>query len=299
MNISSKLENFHTYFRSQAKNKHEAISPTAWLVAYRRAFSDIPYAKAISKGIEKYRLNLKMPELPDEYKFLATIPLFEARHKLVHGIAKSLKCDQILDIAAGLSPHGLELTKAKTINYVEFDLPEMIAEKKKIVGWILKKNKAKRENLHFVSGNGLIYADLEKALKYFNKHKPITVITEGLLRYFDEEEKKQISKNIYKILTQYGGYWVTPDIIYKRKLNKEAQENSRRVAEMTGVDIENNKFESVAQAKSFFKSLGYIIKTFKFVDVLSQLVSHKKISLTLKEAKRVIKHRVVFVMKIK
>jgi|GEM_PF-2974779 len=52
------ISEFNNFFLSRAKDRFDAIGPTAWTVAYRRTFSNIPYARALYQEIEKYRVNL-------------------------------------------------------------------------------------------------------------------------------------------------------------------------------------------------------------------------------------------------
>jgi len=149
------------------------------------------------------------------------------------------------------------------------------------------------------AGNVLNFNDLKSATKTFNKNKPITIITEGLLRYLDSREKTIVAENIKKLLKIYGGVWLTPDIIYKRNLRPDFVANNKRVAKLTGINIEKNKFKSLTEARIFFKNLGFTIKSYNFMTMLSQLKSPKKINVTQKEVINTINKRVVFVMTLK
>jgi len=293
------VDEFNKYLSKDKKGTYDAISPTAWTVAYRRTFSDIPYSKEIYDELEKNRIKNDAPDLPDEYKFLDMAPLFEARHKLINKLVLAQNYFQILDIASGLTPRGLEMTRNKDVKYVEVDLPEIIKQKRSIVQAILKKdNIPSRINLHLEIGNALSIKDLKKATKHFEKDKPIIIITEGLLRYFDFKEKTIVAKNVNALLKTFGGGWITPDIIYKRNLSPAFVANNERVSKLTGINIEVNKFSSVEAARTFFKNLGFKIQSHGFLEVLSDLVSPEKLKMSQNDVKEIIGPRIVFIMKL-
>lgn len=52
-------------------------------------------------------------------------------------------------------------------------------------------------------------AQLEAAISHMSG--PITITCEGLLGYMPAYEQKEVAENIYKILSDRGGVWITPD----------------------------------------------------------------------------------------
>ncbi|MFA6424459.1 MAG: class I SAM-dependent methyltransferase [Candidatus Magasanikbacteria bacterium] len=292
---------FNKYIsKGKSKGSYEMISPTAWTVAYRRTFSDIPYSKEIYQELEKNLIKNNAPDLPDEYKFLAMAPLFEARHKLINKLVVAEENFQILDIAAGLTPRGLEMTINKNITYLEVDLPEIIRQKRLIVKEIFKRDTIHgREKLQIKVGDALNLKSLKRAVVDLNKNKSLTIITEGLLRYLNFPEKKTVAENVKALLKKFGGVWITPDIIYKGNLKPKFVENNNRVAKLTGINIEENKFASVQTAKIFFQDLGFTIESYPFTEVLNNLTSPKRLKMSPKEVNDVIETRVVFVMRLK
>jgi len=292
---------FNKYIsKGKSKGSHEMISPTAWTVAYRRTFSDIPYSKEIYQELEKNLVKNNIPNLPDEYKFLAMAPLFEARHKLINKLVTAENNYQILDIAAGLTPRGLEMTRNKNITYLEVDLPKIIKQKRLIVKEILKRDAApSRKNLQMKVGDALNLKSLKNAVVSLNNNKSLTIITEGLLRYLNFSEKKIVAENVKVLLKKFGGVWITPDIIFKRNLKPKFIENNTRVAKLTGINLEENKFVSVETAKTFFQDLGFTIEIHRFTEVLMNLISPKRLRMSRKDVKEVIETRVVFVMRLK
>ncbi|MFA5230623.1 MAG: class I SAM-dependent methyltransferase [Candidatus Paceibacterota bacterium] len=176
------------------------------MVAYRRTFTDIPFSKEIFKELEEIRKKNNYEKISEFLKKKELAPQFEARHKLIDKLIYKHNCDQILELAAGFSSRGLAMAAKDKFNYVEIDLSRVIKEKKQIVKEISRKNNFKiPKNLHFVSGNVLNYGTFEKALKYFDKSKPLIIAHEGLLRYLTMEERAKVAKNIHKVLKKFNG----------------------------------------------------------------------------------------------
>ena len=92
--------------------------------------------------------------------------------------------------------------------YVEIDLPKVIESKKQILSNIISLP----ENLYFVGGNALDKSDIDKCLTYFDLNKPIAVINQGFMRYLDFNEKKLFAENVYYIVNQNNGVWITCDL---------------------------------------------------------------------------------------
>jgi len=89
------------------KESYEKISPTAKLVAYLRTFSDIPYAKEIADESESEKAFRELTE-ESAKSMVRLAPYWEARYKGTNQVLTKHGITQILEIAAGLSPRGLE-----------------------------------------------------------------------------------------------------------------------------------------------------------------------------------------------
>ena len=141
-------------------------------------------------------------------------PFMEARVKLVNRILKEKNVKQILEIAAGFSSRGIEMTKDASINFIEVDLPGIMNEKRGILkALVFEQSKiSSRPNLYFYDGNALNQGDLLTATKVFKK-EPIAVVNEGLLTYLDFEEKANVAGNVHRLLESFGGVWVTPNLL--------------------------------------------------------------------------------------
>jgi len=122
--------------------EHARIGPTAWAVAYRRTFFDIPYARDIFDELKRIMQPPRLtPELAEEQACAHDLQ-FEARFRLVSQLLEENRAKQILEIASGFSPRGLAMTHDGSVEYVEADLPDIIKAKKEIVRKLVQEAKA-------------------------------------------------------------------------------------------------------------------------------------------------------------
>lgn len=280
------------------KAPYERIAPTALSVAYRRSFSDIPYGAAIFNELERARKASGQPDLPAELKTTGMAPQLEARYKLIDRLVVESGAKQVLEIASGFSPRGLSMSE-NGVDYVELDLPALIADKRRVLSAIKEKLPT---NLRLQNGDATVLGDLEAAVARFDKNKPITVVNEGLLRYLGFDDKAKVARNVHSILEQFEGVWITPDITLRKVLEREDalsyQKHTEALKEVTGVDINQNLFESVEAAKRFFEGLGFSVEVHSFLEVTDKLVSPSRLGISPEEVEKTIKDAVVFVMKV-
>ncbi|MFA6254311.1 MAG: class I SAM-dependent methyltransferase [Candidatus Paceibacterota bacterium] len=285
-------------------NSFEKISPTAWGVAYHRALAEIKYAKEIFEQLEKSSL----PTDPLETKYMERTktshitPQFEARYKLINRLIRENKTNQILEIASGLSPRGLEMTDDDLdLAYVEVDILSMADCKRKLLEKLFESKIFKpRTNLCLEDGDALDVDSLLLAANHF-KEEPITVINEGLLRYMNFDQKAIVAENVRTLLEKFGGAWITSDITLARILDQadEAKINRGMVKEMSGIDIDKNVFASVEVAIKFFEGFGFTVEKHSFMEVADELISPQKLSMGPEQVYDVAGHAVVFVMRLK
>lgn len=272
---------------------NKKIAPTAWIIAYRRTFSDIPFVQEIFDSVEKIRMKSGAPEVLDELKKPERSPLFEARYKLVSRLLLESNTSQVLEIASGLSPRGLVMSSDKDVHYVEIDLPEVAATKKEIVDALAPA----RANLFLEEGDALRGNDLLKVCAHFERTKPLAIINEGLLAYLTFEEKTVLAENIHGLLSIFGGVWITPDIIWPE--SKEGNSYTQHMQKLTGAAIDRNRFKNEAEARAFFEAAGFEVESRPFSEIFTQLVSPKKLGQTPEETKEIIGSSVAFVMRVK
>jgi O-methyltransferase involved in polyketide biosynthesis len=259
----------------------EKISPTAKLVAYSRTFTDIPFAKEIAvKSKAKQSFEEQTGDIRGS-------PIWEARYKVTDKIVKEHGITQVLEIAAGLSPRGLSMTRNSDVVYVATDLPQILEEEKEIVQSILVQSNESRPNLHFQVVNALDMESLLKAVIFFKKDKSLAVITEGLLPYFSMEEKHTLAKNIHKIFSEYSGCWITNEVYSKDALKKMGQSadfaKNRMKQDQYNILSGNNVFSDEDEIKRFFEEEGFKIEKYSHLKIFGELTSMKNLGLSEEE----------------
>ncbi len=98
---------------------------------------------------------------------------------------------QVLEIASGLSPRGWNFRKKYPhIEYRELDLPDMAT---------IKTQALKQIDVHSpeVLSVDLFTADFEQAFQVFDPNRPLVVISEGLINYFNKAMLLQLLKAIH------------------------------------------------------------------------------------------------------
>ncbi len=260
-----------------SKNNYNKISPTAKLVAYWRAQCGIPYAKEIAeiadtKKVAKAFFGEKNSAPTSSF----ITPYIEARYKTINYYLKEEKLNNVLEIAMGLLPRGLEQVSQGNV-YVGTDLPDILTESSEILFEIAKKEKIPTQNMHLLPANVMKKEQLEKATEYLKG--PIGICNEGLLMYLNREEQAVTAKNIKDILLKHGGVWITPDIDSLDKMKerfdkfpnfefKTIKEKSFGVLyEKTGRDLLANFFKTEKEAIDFYEKLGFSVELKPFYDV--------------------------------
>ena len=123
---------------------------------------------------------------------------------------------QIVEIACGLSPRGARTMSSNNggLTYLEADLPEMAARKQNLL-----------QRLNLLNANHTVRAcnilskgedSLETLLETLDKERPVLIITEGLVNYFDLPVISKVWERMAdKLKTFPAGYYITevyPDL---------------------------------------------------------------------------------------
>src|SRR5215469_8978548 len=153
------------------------VSITALIPAFARGeYTTIAWSREMLAVLRERGATL--PEGPwREYGPYASI--FDARFRAVTRLVEEKGATQVLELAAGLSPRGLEFA-ARGIVYVEADLAESTALKREVVTAMLG---SVPNNLHLCAASALDRAQLLACCVPFVTGQPVAVTTEGLLRY--------------------------------------------------------------------------------------------------------------------
>jgi O-methyltransferase involved in polyketide biosynthesis len=279
---------------------NEKSSFTADRVAYRRTFTGIPFSQEIWNILQETArpLDPEREHQTDDWKRM--VPFFESRYLLTDRILEESGIDQILELASGLSPRGLNLTRQRPdIRYVELDLLNQMIQKRKVVERLCRKLKTDRpDNLHLVIGNIINDHDIDRATSFFRPHAKICVICEGLLRYMSWPDKETLRDKMWTLLKENGGIWITPDIEFlgETQLDKAAQARYDKMATETGIDVRSNLFPHMIDALSFFRNPGFRVDVRSHLEIIDELQSPSRLGIAHETITGQISRRYTFTM---
>lgn len=279
---------------------HTKVAPTAWGVSYLRTFSDIPLSQDVFDALNTNIQAQGEPDIATRASRDHLAPQLEARYKLVDKLILEAGTSQVVELASGVATHGINLSRSNPeLSYVEVDLPDVVKEKRAVFD---KVGITTPPNLTIAEGNALSEDDIRKAIAGFDTEKPLTVVNEGLMRYLTFDEKTVLAQTVHKLLGEYGGVWVTPDISLRQALAREdaaASGHTEGLKQTTGIDIDKNVFEDEQHAKDFFEGLGFSVERHSFLEVTDQLVSPERLGMSAEEVQKLNEPCVAFVMEVK
>jgi len=270
----------------------ESIIPTAITVLYPRIFTDIPYSNEIYTYLKNnIEVEVYLP------KDILAIEL-EARYKLMDRLIKGSNIKQVLELAAGYSQRGLIFSKDNNYKYVELELQEVVDLKKEIINNVSNMP----DNLHIISGGATNQKDFDKCKTFFNLNEKVVVINEGLLRYLDFGEKRQVAENVFDFLKEFGGVWITCDVTPKKFIQNQSNQIpsfNPMLDKATDRNNANWRFEDENHVKQFLSDVGFNKVEFHyFNEAKNELVSPKKFNLNSDEVDKLIDGALVAVISI-
>jgi len=142
------------------------------------------------------------------------------RHKIIdHLLGNAIErrgVNQVLEVAAGLSPRGLRMSdeyRSRALRYVEADLPDMAKRKESL----LKKVGAVGDN-HLVTTVNVLRDDGDDCLsavaeRHLDSDTPTAIVTEGLVNYFDRDMIKSVWTRFATMLKERKGGVYLSDIV--------------------------------------------------------------------------------------
>lgn len=148
-----------------------------------------------------------------------------ARHRIIDTLLEravgSGEVGQVVELAAGLSPRGLRLRTAHPeLDYVEVDLPDMAARKRRAL-----TRAGVDPARHRVAGVDVFGPDLDEVFTTLDARRGVAVVTEGLLNYFPTEAvtrlwgriataTRDLPRGLYLSDLHLGGQVATPDRVF-------------------------------------------------------------------------------------
>ncbi len=233
---------------------------TAFLTAFPKIFTDIPYANDIFSETIRLANSWRFSFQPEQFVAKLAVEL-EARHRALsctvrEQVNKIGDC-LIIELGAGLSSRRLEF---KDMSYIEVDYPPMVEIKSNIyekLGFSVKSGELIGADLTNI--NDLDY--IIKSIAILKPDCPVIIVSEGLFWYLTRDDMLTLSKFVHTMLSSHRGLWITGDCppkidIYKndKYRNVIAESSSRKIDE---------PFGSLSEFVDFFISLGFNINSTK------------------------------------
>ncbi|WP_143310906.1 hypothetical protein [Chitinophaga vietnamensis] len=249
------------------------ISPSASTLLLLKGLTDIPFARQAAELMmsnHEYSPDIANNDL----LYWARVVHFEHRYKSIDQLLAPLPVTNVLELSSGFSFRGLQAVREGNYHYIDTDLPDMIVSKKPFVQALQNGQQPATGTLELLPLNALDEAQFMNIIDRFPPGE-IAIVNEGLLMYLNDSEKQQLCANVRKALQLRGGYWITADIYIKSSdPDKQLNRNDELQRFLEQHRIEDNKFESVEAAASFFAAAGFE------VDQKAERERHKLGSLT-------------------
>lgn len=160
---------------------------------------------------------------------------------------------QVLEIASGLSPRGWNFRKQHPdIDYRELDLPDMAQIKTQALQQLY-------QNSPVVLSADLFSEDFSRAFEVFDPKRPLVVVSEGLINYFDKEMLTQLLQGIVQYGQPFSQLHYLTDIYPEPVKNKLANFiwSSSKLLKWMSRSAFGFHFISPAEATQFFKQAGF------------------------------------------
>jgi len=145
--------------------------------------------------------NLLPPKMMDCFKIGQM-----ARFDIINSAAMKSGKTTIIDLPCGYATRCFKIANNGQ-KYYGFDLPIVIDEMKELTSKIITEEQ--KSLISFNAVDATNYYSMREVLKDIKGE--ICIITEGLLMYFTDSELISFCKAIHKLLSEFGGIWMTGD----------------------------------------------------------------------------------------
>lgn len=138
-------------------------------------------------------------------EMIHNIIVLETRFRTMGALAEETGFTEV-DLPCGYTPRAIEFAR-KGKKFVGLDLPAAIAEAEPTIMSLIDENQ--RHLVRFAGCDATNYESLKKV--FDDIPGEVCITTEGLLMYFTDSEAGQLCENIWRILQEHGGCWITAD----------------------------------------------------------------------------------------
>lgn len=239
-------------------SKHRHISFTAHYTGYiwyQMGISNPIFATAKGKSLAK--LVHPLESWAEKYVGGSMRSTLKQRHTMLDQSLKNLIQQhphlQVLEIACGLSPRGWWFRQHyPEIYYRELDLPDMAATKQAALQHI-------EQQAEEVLSVDLFTDDLASVFQLFDPKRPLVIISEGLINYFDKAMLLQLLTTIVDYGQDFKKLYYLTDIYPEPTENKLATViwNSSRLLKWISRSAFSFHFKTPIEVEMFFHEAGF------------------------------------------
>jgi O-methyltransferase involved in polyketide biosynthesis len=236
---------------------YSTISPSALSLLLMKSETTIAFAKEAAKLLWGDAFPSELAEAQKAENARRRLRHFESRYRSLDQLLSEAGCSRVLELAAGLSFRGLALARSSQTFYADTDLPEIAQLKAQLIA---KLEPAPLAGTLYVSALNAL--DAEAFRRTLGQIPPgtLAIANEGLLVYFDDQEKARLAQNVRAALLTRGGVWLTADVYIQNPGGSAPTVGyGRSRAFIDQHRVEQNKFPSWAAAEHFFKQNGFKI----------------------------------------
>ncbi|WP_277560025.1 class I SAM-dependent methyltransferase [Acinetobacter beijerinckii] len=243
---------------TQQLSKHRHISFTAHYTGYIWYQMGISHpALATAKGKTLAALVQPIESWAEKYVGGSMRTTLKQRHTMLDQHLEKLIEQhpdlQVLEIACGLSPRGWWFRQHyPSILYRELDLPDMAATKQAALQQIETDSKD-------VLSVDLFTDAFASAFKVFDPQRPLVIISEGLINYFEKPLLQQLIQAIASYGRNFKELHYLTDIYPEPTQNKLATIiwNSSRLLKWISRSAFSFHFKTPAEVETFFHGAGF------------------------------------------
>lgn len=243
---------------TQPLSKHRHISFTAHYTGYIWYQMGISHpALATAKGKTLAALVHPIESWAEKYVGGSMRTTLKQRHTMLdHDLQELIQQYpdiQVLEIACGLSPRGWWFRQHyPNITYRELDLPDMAATKQAALQQI-------EGEVDDVLSVDLFTETFASAFEVFDPKRPLVIISEGLINYFEKPLLQQLIKSIVTYGQDFKELHYLTDLYPEPTQNKLATIiwNSSRLLKWMSRSAFSFHFKTPAEVESFFYEAGF------------------------------------------
>lgn len=243
---------------TQQLSKHRHISFTAHYTGYIWYQMGISHeALATTKGKSLAYLVHPIESWAEKYVGGSMRTTLKQRHTMLdHHLEQLIQESpdlQVLEIACGLSPRGWWFRQHyPSITYRELDLPDMAQTKQNALQQIEK-------NAPEVLSVDLFTEAFAQAFDVFDPNRPLVVISEGLINYFDKHLLKQLIQSIAHYGSSFKNFHYLTDLYPEPVKNKLASIiwNSSKLLKLMSRSSFSFHFKNPKEVEDFFKDTEF------------------------------------------